>query len=967
MLSSASRAARCIAAFLLLLVGLGAASSALAQSAPSIRGFVLGAEYTQFAGPYASTPLGQGTSWWFGYRPDIPQDPATHAEVPVVYGPNSVSNGGFPNGDDWPIPTNHIVYTTTGLPAVDLFNHATLYSKSTGAYPGISTLNVSATGTIGTETIVASGKHWGGFYGTLRGANGVKSLQGAPWSSPGSDYGFFNAGDPGYVQFAPGPAAVNFYIYDIAGSTPAVDAQGHLTYDLTSAPDNTATTTSKARGRLTLRRKDFGARWEYGIDPNAKVYANTFLLQGVWQIAAVEGSFTSVYSTSDIGKAVGTYGQPDRFFAGLNFNDFNFYNVVPGGVNTEKTLTYQFLTASLSVSRSYNACTNQITDTVTNNSEVALAGIVVTDTQTTITQPAFALAPGVSKAITQAPTAAYTTGGTATATATQFNIERAPDLNGGTGTLADTTTNVSGTPDAPVITANATSSSTQLAACASICGNVYFKVSLSDTTNTPVTPVTLTLTGTDLNGVAITPLTTITDAKGGYCFANILPGTYKVTETIPAGYTALAAVAGDAGTVVSSTMIAVGATKTGTAAYNNENFLLTKTGSLSGLAYCDTNNNGKFDAGEPILSGVIITLTSPDNSKTTATTDANGKYSFANLTGGTYSVSAPATVGDKSVSTGGTLTVTVTAGQDTPNNNFGYVKPTGSICGTVYVDADNNGSFGAGDNVLAGVTVKLIDGTHTVIATTTTDANGKYTFTGIMTGTYWVQVPGSFNGLTVYGYSDTTVVTNGVCTTKDFRYQTNKGSICGTVYNDCNNNSKQDSGEAGLAGVTVKLIDGTHTVIATTTTDSNGKYTFTGVVAGTYWVQVPGSFNGLTVYGYSDTTVVTAGVCTTKDFRFYGPASVSGCVTLHVWCDWYAGLGGITVTLKDGSGNVVDTACTDCNGYYCFSNVCPGSYTVEVPADLCIIKIGTTDPLHVTPCGGQKSDNNNFTYKWCWE
>ena len=867
MLSSVSKTARYLAVFLLLLTGLAARQSALAQSAPSIRGFVVGAEFTQFINGYAAQPLGQGTNWWFGYRPDIPQDPTTHAEVPVTYGGNSVTNGGYPNGDDWPLPTNHIVYTTSGLPAVDLFNHQTIYSKNTGAYPGVSALNITASGVIGNETITANAKHWGGFYGTLRGSNGVKQLQGAPWSSAGSDYGYFDAGYSGYVQFAPGPAAINFYIYDIAGSTPTTDAQSHLTYDLTSAPDNTSATTNKARGRLTLRRKDFGARWEYGIDPNAKQYANTFIIQGVWQIAAVEGSFTSVYSTSDIGKGVGTYGQPDRFFAGLNFNDFNFYNVVANGVNTEKSTVYQFLTATLAVARTYNACTNQICDTVTNTGDVALDNIILTDTQAAVSQAPFALQPGASLQVCSTPTAAYAPGGTATAVSSRFNIERAQDLTGSTGTLADTTTNVSGTPDAPVITATAVSSSTQMVACASITGNVSYKPSLSTTTGTPVATVTVTLTGTDANGKAVSLVTT-TDSKGNYTFANLVPGTYTITETVPAGYTALAAVAGDSAAVVSSTVLTVTATKSGTSTYNNENFLLTKTGSLSGVAYSDLNNNGKYDSGEPLLAGVTITLTKPDGTKATTTTDANGKYSFTNLTAGTYTVTAPGTASGLSLSTSATLTVSVTAGQDTPNNNFGYTKPVGSICGTVYTDNCNTG--------------------------------------------------------------------------------------------------KQGSGNAGIAGVVVKLIDGNHNVIATTTTDCNGKYTFTGIAPGTYWVQVPSTFNGLKVYGYSDTTVVTAGQCTTKDFRYYAPASIGGCVYTHLYCDCYAALSGVTVTLKDGNGCVVATTCTDCNGCYSFCNLTPGGYTVETPCNVCWFKVVTCDPLCVNACGGQKADCNNFGYDWCW-
>lgn len=50
------------------------------------------------------------------------------------------------------------------------------------------------------------------------------------------------------------------------------------------------------------------------------------------------------------------------------------------------------------------------------------------------------------------------------------------------------------------------------------------------------------------------------------------------------------------------------------------------------------------------------------------------------------------------------------------------------IRNTVFLDLDGNGSRSGGEPTLASVTVRLIDGSGTVLATTTTDANGQYTF-----------------------------------------------------------------------------------------------------------------------------------------------------------------------------------------------------------------------------------------------
>jgi hypothetical protein len=72
----------------------------------------------------------------------------------------------------------------------------------------------------------------------------------------------------------------------------------------------------------------------------------------------------------------------------------------------------------------------------------------------------------------------------------------------------------------------------------------------------------------------------------------------------------------------------------------------------------------------------------------------------------------------------------------------------------------------------------------------------------------------------------------------DFGYRTiGTLSIGDRVWKDANANGLQDSGEAGISGVTVQLLSGS-TVIATTTTNSSGNYSFNSLVAGTYTVKI---------------------------------------------------------------------------------------------------------------------------------
>jgi cyclophilin family peptidyl-prolyl cis-trans isomerase len=60
-------------------------------------------------------------------------------------------------------------------------------------------------------------------------------------------------------------------------------------------------------------------------------------------------------------------------------------------------------------------------------------------------------------------------------------------------------------------------------------------------------------------------------------------------------------------------------------------------GSLTATAFIDANGNGKFDAGESVISTVAVTLTGPATRN--ATTGANGSFTFAQLPAGTYQVS----------------------------------------------------------------------------------------------------------------------------------------------------------------------------------------------------------------------------------------------------------------------------------------------------------------------------------------
>ena len=204
------------------------------------------------------------------------------------------------------------------------------------------------------------------------------------------------------------------------------------------------------------------------------------------------------------------------------------------------------------------------------------------------------------------------------------------------------------------------------------------------------------------------------------------------------------------------------------------------------------------------------------------------------------------------------------------NENFdnGTVDKGFLICGEtlkaslgdkVWEDTNKNGIQDAGESGIANVTVKLYTMCRTLVATTTTNSSGIYSFTNLTPGDYYVE----FTKPTGYTFSpkdagsddakdsDADVTTGKtICTTltageNDLTwdaglYKECKNKIGDFVWHDANANGIQDTGEKGIAGVIVELLQGT-TVTTTKTTDVNGYYEFANLSNGTYGVRVAAS------------------------------------------------------------------------------------------------------------------------------
>ncbi len=535
--------------------------------------------------------------------------------------------------------------------------------------------------------------------------------------------------------------------------------------------------------------------------------------------------------------------------------------------------------------------------------------------------------------------------------------------------------------------------------------------------------------------------TTYTDMNGEYIFTGIENGTYTVEldeTTLPTGLNNQTfdpdGLVDAEHTILSTSYFEYLNADFG---YNwvdktiTDNPAIGALGAIGDLIWHDANGDGILNPGEQGIPNVEVALYQDNdldgtytNLVTTVQTDAYGRYIIENLPTGAYVI----LVDDSTLPTAYTTTPTGDPDQDNNSRSlpfvlapgdvlltmdFGYQNPTSyAVSGNIFMDLNAGGSKDVGEPTVANVTVKLMNSTGEVLATTMADANGDYSFEGLSNGNYTIMVTDVntvLNGFTNSADPDdgttneaAVVVNNADVINQDFGYipegHTSTDAIIGNfVFLDMNANGSHQADEPGLEGVIVSLIDNAdNKVLATVETNENGQYFFGGLAAADYKVAiVTSSLSAGLVPSYDpdgsapvdfESAVVTLTAGASDLLQDFGvKANIASTINGTVWEDNDAegdldeastGITGVTVILMDTFNNVIATTTTDAAGDYSFTGLPNGTYLIDVTDEAHILNgywhstgampnannNSQADTYKVTVIGGAVDDTADFGY-----
>ena len=405
-------------------------------------------------------------------------------------------------------------------------------------------------------------------------------------------------------------------------------------------------------------------------------------------------------------------------------------------------------------------------------------------------------------------------------------------------------------------------------------------------------------------------------------------------------------------------------------------------GVVSGLVYNDAYASGTYATGDAGLSGRVVYADlngddQLDDDEPSTLTISSGAYTLANVPSGSAIIRAvaPATYFNTG-SPAGVQTVTVTTGSATSGVNFGQYQNL-TVSGTVYEDADGNGRRSFNDPTPSGVVIYDDVNNNGVLDAgepfTTTSSDGSYSLPGIPPST----TSATLRLVAPAGYIGENSLSAGFGNFSGGHYNydwplTNQPLLAGaveapisgtsnmdfvagqTVYADLNGNGKLDPGEPF------------------TTTDNTGFFTmpFPGSAAVRLRVLLTGS-EAVTSPSAGYITVYPNSAVVGRVLFTLGNVPTGGTISGTIYNDadgnnqYDAGdepVDGRSVFLDLNGNGTYDTgepiAETDASGYYQFTDLPVGSYTVVelLPRAALSYSSRTSPASRSTPTGVLQSD-----------
>lgn len=458
---------------------------------------------------------------------------------------------------------------------------------------------------------------------------------------------------------------------------------------------------------------------------------------------------------------------------------------------------------------------------------------------------------------------------------------------------------------------------------------------------------------------------TVTDADGHFYLKGALPGRYALEYTLPAGTAFTSPFSGN-DTFVTEYFDLAAADDIAMPALS-----AIHTGSLSGVLYHDSNISRAYDAQDPVLASIPVTLYNHDLDVTyeTRTLDS-GEFIFDSLRPGAYTITCgPLSEGimgfgvdetsllAPTTAAIATADFTVEIGQQRVGCNIA-ANAIASLSGTVYLDMMNDNTRDADDFGAPGVTLTLksIHGPQSY--SVLTDENGAFSLPAMVPGEYTLLVtlesdciPVDDNPATLQeGFWTSTVTVQddeeAAFEYAILRYAGLTGQVC-----------SMDGSATGVSGRTVTLWQ-EDMKIAQVTTSENGLFAFSHLKPGVYFLScdLPDSTfqfarsqdaDFLPSIIRSDADFIEDGVGYSIDLTVTMGEVLDNCVIGigalgkigdTAWLDengnGYQDAGepaipGIEIRLYQ-YGQLIAETTTDAYGRYQIADLFPGKYTAEV-------------------------------------